>query len=267
MHGFRGRDVLPRPWHDESKRWMGTRGGKVEHGDKLPLNPPKTGKQAGTRQAARRGSRRPASRRRRLGWLGRGIVVCVAAVLGLAVWAALARELAPMSNTERTRFDVLIVLGSPADADGNPTPMELERVTEAVHEYERGVAPRMIFTGGAAHNRFVEAQVMARTAEAQGIPEAVVFVEPEARNTIENACNSVRMMRSHGWRSAEVVSNTNHLPRAGMIFSRLPVEWRLHAAPELEPAGAGADAAATMLEFLKTVRYLAWSRQMEACQL
>jgi uncharacterized SAM-binding protein YcdF (DUF218 family) len=187
--------------------------------------------------------------------------------LGLVAWAALARALAPKSNTKLGRFDVLIVLGSPADADGNPTPTEFERVTEAVDEYERGIAPRMIFTGGAAHNRFVEAQVMARTAEAQGIPEPVVFVEPEARNTIENACDSVRIMRRHGWQSAEVISSPSQLPRAGIIFSRLPVEWRVHAAEELEPARTGAEAAATLVEILKMVHYLVWSRQMERCEL
>jgi uncharacterized SAM-binding protein YcdF (DUF218 family) len=248
------------------------------------LSSTRTGRRAGARRVggptvaanakARRGrgaqaqGRSGAKRRgRRLGWLGRGVALCVAVVLGLVAWAALARTLAPKSNTERSRFDVLIVLGSPADADGNPTPTELERVTEAVHEYERGLAPRIIFTGGAVQNRFVEAQVMARTAEAQGIPELVVFVEPQARNTIENACDSVRMMQSHGWRSAEVISNASHLPRAGMIFSRLPVEWRVHAAPELEPAQTGAETAATLLELLKTVRYLVWSRQAEPCRL
>ncbi len=231
------------------------------------MNPQKTRERAGARQAAGRVTHRPSPQRGRMGWVGRGIVACVVLVLGLVAWAALARALAPKSNTERSRFDVLIVLGSPADADGNPTPTELERVTEAVHEYERGVAPRMIFTGGAAHNRFVEARVMARTAEAQGIPAPVVLVEPEARNTIENACDSVRMMRSHGWRSAEVISSPSHLPRAGMIFSRLPVEWRVHADEELEPTRAGAETVATLVEILKTVHYLVWSRQMEHCDL
>ena len=36
-----------------------------------------------------------------------------------------------------------------------PTPEQLARVTEAVREYERGVAPRLLFTGGPAHNQFV----------------------------------------------------------------------------------------------------------------
>jgi len=158
-----------------------------------------------------------------------------------------------------------MVLGSPADADGNPTPTELERVTEAVHEYERGVAPRMIFTGGAAHNRFVEAEVMARVAEAQGIPAGAIVQERTAQDTIENTCDSLKIMRSHGWESAEVVSNSSHLPRTGLILSRLPLTWRVHAAPALEPEGPWTQGAMTAAEILKTVRYLVWARQMEPC--
>lgn len=178
-------------------------------------------------------------------------------------WAALARRLAPTGNTTQERFDAIIVLGAPADADGNPTPTQQARVTEAVHEYERGVAPRLILTGGEAHNRFVEAEVMARTAEAQGIPASAIVVEPKAMNTIENACYADRIMQAHGWDSAEVVSSATHLPRAGMIFSRLPLEWRVHAALPLGPEQAGES---TLMEILKTVHYLVWSRETERCQ-
>ena len=91
-------------------------------------------------------------------------------VLALIAWGALARQFAPTSNTSLNRFDAIIVLGSPADRDGNPTPTQLARVTEAVHEYERGVATHLILTGGPTANRFVEARVMARTAHAQEFP-------------------------------------------------------------------------------------------------
>ena len=188
-------------------------------------------------------------------------------VVGLVAWAAIARALAPTENTTQNQFDVLMVLGSPADADGNPTPTELERVTEAVGEYERGVAPRMIFTGGAAHNGFVEARVMARVAEAQGIPAEVIVEETQARNTMENTCDSLRVMRSHGWESAEVVSSAGHLPRVGLILSRLALKWRVHAAPALEPEGAWTTTTAEMVEMVKTVHYLVWSRQMEKCEV
>ena len=210
--------------------------------------------------------RRAPVRRKHFGWRGRLAISASAIVLALLAWGCIARQLAPASNTSLTRFDAIIVLGTPADSDGNPTPAQLARVTEAVHEYQRGVAPRLILSGAAAHNQFVEARVMARAAHAQGIPESAIFEESEATDTIQNACYSARILKAHGWRSAEVVSVDYHLPRAGLIFSRLPLEWRAHAAPPLAPQSALSTTADSAMETLKTVRYLVWTRQTERCE-
>lgn len=232
--------------------------------------PPSGKKRRSSRRPAHvpthRSARRPASKHRRLSWRGRSTLGAVLAIFVVFVWAILARQFAPLSNTSQSRFDAIVVLGFSADSDGNPTPVELERVTEAVHEYERGVAPRVIFTGGAVANRFVEAQVMAHAAEAQGIPQSAVLVEPLARDTIQNACYSVRIMNQHGWRSAEVVSNAWHLQRSALIFSHEPIEWGVHAAPSLEPESGWSNAGRAVSETLKTVRYLVWARQMERCE-
>jgi uncharacterized SAM-binding protein YcdF (DUF218 family) len=198
-------------------------------------------------------------------WPGRLVLAGVLLILALLCWAGLERSFAPTSNTSLTRFDAIIVLGTPADDDGNPTPSQLARVTEAVHEYDRGVAPRLILSGGPAHNQFVEANVMARAAEAQGIPQSAVFEENEAMDTIQNACYSVRIMNAHGWRSAEIVSSDMHLSRAGLIFSRLPLEWRVHAAPPLSRASGFESSLTSIIETLKTARYLVWTRQSEHC--
>lgn len=188
----------------------------------------------------------------------------IALVAVLLAWAAIARQFAPRSNTALTRFDAIVVLGVPADSDGNPTPLQLARVTEAVHEYERGIAPRLILTGAAAANRFAEASVMARAAHAQGVPESAIFIEPDSKDTIHNACYAARIMKAHGWRSAEVVAGASQLPRAGLILSRLPIEWSAHEAPPLTPDQG--SAANTAIETLKTMRYLVWARQMETCE-
>ena len=201
-----------------------------------------------------------------MGWRGRLALAGLGSIVLLLGWGIAARQLAPLSNTSLTRFDAIIVLGSPADNDGNPTPALLARVSEGVHEYMRGAAPRLILTGGAAHNRFVEARVMARSAQAQGVPREAIFLEPEARDTIQNACYAARIMKAHGWRSAEVVSSAAHLPRAGLIFSRLPLEWRMEAAPPLAPESALYSGASSVMETLKTVRYLVWARPAERCE-
>jgi uncharacterized SAM-binding protein YcdF (DUF218 family) len=229
------------------------------------LSSTSTRRPAGTRRTA---GRAPRPRRgRRLSWRARIIFGCAVVVIAIVGWAALARAMAPRENTSQKQFDVLIVLGNPADDDGNPTAIEQARVSEAVSEYERGVAPRMIFTGGAVRNQFVEAQVMARTAEAQGIPASAILEESQARNTIENACDSLRIMRSHGWDSAEVVTSPRHLPRAAMIFSRLPIKFRMRAAPPASPEPNWLSGDTTAMEILKTVHYLVWSRQSEPCEV
>ena len=58
------------------------------------------------------------------------------------------------------------------------------------------LAPRLIVTGGPTSHGYVEAHVMARSAEAMGVPASFIFEEPEALDTIHNACYSVRIMNS-----------------------------------------------------------------------
>ena len=198
-------------------------------------------------------------------WVVRGSLLSVAVVGLIIAWAVLARRLAPTANTARDHFDAILVLGSPSDPDGNPTPVELSRVTEGVREYERGVAPRLIFSGGPAHNRFIEAEVMAGAAAAQGIPPSAIFVETRAEDTIQNVCYSERLMKSHGWHSAEVISNAFHLPRTGLILGHSSLQWRTHAAPALEPGNAGSASNAVM-ETMKTIRYLVYASWAEPCE-
>jgi len=215
--------------------------------------------------AGRAGGKRRGPVRGWPNWRVRAVLAAAAVAAGLWTWAYLARRFAPKGNTGQTHFDALVVLGDPADKYGNPTPTELARVSEAVREYERGAAEHILFTGGAVKNRYVEAEVMARTAEGQGIPESAIAIEPDARNTAENACYAARMMRARGWASAEVISSAWQLGRAGLIFSRLPIAWRVHAAEPLEPEPGWYEDALGAEETLKTVRYLLWVRPMERC--
>lgn len=206
--------------------------------------------------------------RRRSRPILRVTLIGVVAVAALLLWASFAHSAASHANTARQNFDAIIVLGTPTDSDGNPTPVMLDRVSEGVREYERGVAPRIIFTGSAAHNHFTEAAAMARIAHSRGVPEAAILQEPRALDTMQNACYSARMLHERGLHSAEVVSSPTHMPRAAMIFAHLPadlaLEWRVHsAANDLTPAIE--DKAANVIEIFKTARYLVWARWTESC--
>jgi uncharacterized SAM-binding protein YcdF (DUF218 family) len=178
-------------------------------------------------------------------------LVCGAIYVGVVFF--LDRTL-PLSNTTAAHFDTLIVLGYPAKKDGTPRPEMRERVLEGVREYRAGVAPKIIMTGGAAHNDYVEAHVMADLAKAQGVPADAIVEEGQARDTIQNAYYSVKIMQEHGWHSAEVVSSDSHLPRASLIFAHFPIAWRMHAAPWPQQYGLLHRAAIEWYEAADTAR-------------
>jgi uncharacterized SAM-binding protein YcdF (DUF218 family) len=201
-----------------------------------------------------------------MSWRTRVILIALAVIIASLTWAVLARMFAPVGNTSRNHFDAIIVMGTPADSEGNPTPTQLATVTESVREYERGVAPRLILTGGPANNEFVEARVMARVAQAQGVPVSAISIEPQATDTIQNACYSARIAREHGWHSAEIISTAYHLPRTALIFSRLPLEWRVHPAPLLTPESGASSYWSETRETLKTIRYLLYANWAERCE-
>jgi uncharacterized SAM-binding protein YcdF (DUF218 family) len=159
-----------------------------------------------------------------------GWILKVAVVAGIVVGNYRA---IPSANTELTRFDTLIVLGTPCTAEGKPSLEQRERVLEGVRELRAGVAKHMIVTGGAAHNQFYEADCMRRTAIEQGVPPDAVVEERQAQDTIQNIWFSKQIMDAHGWRSAEVVSSPSHLPRTALILEHYTGKdafgWKTHA--------------------------------------
>lgn len=150
----------------------------------------------------------------------------------------------PTHNTPANQFDAIVVLGTPSKLDGTPSPEQRERVLEGVREYKAGVAPRIIMTGGPAHNHFVEAHTMAELAASQGVPPADILEEGQAQNTVQNIFYSSQIMHQHGWSSAEVVSSPYHLGRTALILNTLDlrqpalsIDWRTH--PSLWPPEYG----------------------------
>lgn len=137
----------------------------------------------------------------------------------------------PMGDTRQGQFDVILVLGNPAKADGSIGPLAESRVLEGIRQYRAGVAPRLLMTGGAVQNQFVEAQVMQQFAQSQGVPASAILAEGQSRNTIQNAYYSYKILQAHNWTSALVVSSPTHLRRASLIFRYYPLQWRMDAAP------------------------------------
>ncbi|MCS6915207.1 MAG: YdcF family protein [Myxococcales bacterium] len=124
--------------------------------------------------------------------------------------------------------DVALVLGCPAAPDGTLSPCQQCRVRSAVRSFRQGRARYLLFSGGDAHNPWVEAEVMARAAVALGVPPERVLREDKALTTWQNVRLSWRLMRRHGLRTALVITTADHLPRARRFvqYHGLPATYR-----------------------------------------
>jgi uncharacterized SAM-binding protein YcdF (DUF218 family) len=159
------------------------------------------------------------------------LILVIIIVIATFVGATINYGTIPTSNSILPQFDAIVVLGTPANPDGSPSPEQRERTLEGIREFKAGIAPHLIFTGAAAHNQFIEAHVMAMLALSQGVPPTAIIEEDHAQNTVQNIFYSRQIMSNSGWNSAEVVSSPSHLPRTALILEHYPIQWSTHAAP------------------------------------
>jgi uncharacterized SAM-binding protein YcdF (DUF218 family) len=156
------------------------------------------------------GRRRP---RRRVGMFGGVLRLC----LLLALWlAGVAAYISIVGNRDdAAAADAIIVLGAAA-YDARPSPVFEQRIRHGVDLYRRGLAPKLIFTGGFGGRgaRFSESQVGRRYAMREGVPARAILIETQSRNTRENLDQAALLMRAHRLRRAIVVSDPLHMSRA-----------------------------------------------------
>jgi uncharacterized SAM-binding protein YcdF (DUF218 family) len=129
--------------------------------------------------------------------------------------------------------DVGIALGCPTEDNGKPSACLQCRVDGALRALRSGRVRAIIFSGGAAHNRHVEGEAMARLAKDAGIPAEQILIEGQSLTTWQNLRYSQRIMREHGYASALLISAAEHLPRARRFADYYGIPTQLAACEEL----------------------------------
>lgn len=127
-------------------------------------------------------------------------------------------------NNNGQKRDVIIVLGYPAKSDGTVSPILRERIKKAAELYHNGVSEKIICTGAAVANNYVEAEIMARSLIEFGIPEYDIIPEKLARSTYENIVNSKKIMQDKKLNTAVIVSSPWHLRKASSYAFRLKID-------------------------------------------
>lgn len=157
-----------------------------------------------------------------LGWR-----LVLAAVLVVAtVWlVSLALVIVWEQLDTRRPAEAIVVLGA-AQYDGRPSPVLRARVDHAIQLWRRGLAPRLIVTGGSGiGDTTTEAAVERRYAIAHGVPASAILQEPESRSTSESLRNVAAMLGENS-REVILVSDPFHMLRLSILARRFGLRPR-----------------------------------------
>ena len=109
--------------------------------------------------------------------------------------------------------DAIVVFGA-AEYAGHPSPVLRARLDHAYELFQRGLAPVVITTGGAAADpSFSEGGVGRDYLEHRGIPERSLIAETQGSDTAQSAVRVAVIMRANGLHSCVAVSDAYHVFR------------------------------------------------------
>ena len=164
-------------------------------------------------------ARRRKPRRGVFGWTWRLLLVVLFWLAGVAAYITWVGQ-----RDDARPADAIIVLGAAA-YDAKPSPVFEERIRHGIDLYRRGLAPKLIFTGGygGVGARFSESQVARRYALRQGVPDKAILIESLSRNTHDNLRQASLLMQQHQLHHVIVVSDPLHMARALRISKELGI--------------------------------------------
>jgi uncharacterized SAM-binding protein YcdF (DUF218 family) len=109
--------------------------------------------------------------------------------------------------------DAIVVFGA-AEYAGHPSPVLRARLDHAFDLYEKGIAPIVITTGGAASDpSFSEGGVGRDYLIHRGIPERNLIGETQGSDSAQSAVRVAVIMRTNGLHSCIAVSDAYHVFR------------------------------------------------------
>jgi uncharacterized SAM-binding protein YcdF (DUF218 family) len=148
-------------------------------------------------------------------------LVWYTAVIVVGLWLlALGAVVAWGSRDRAKASDAIVVLGA-AQYWGRPSPVLRARLDHAVGLWRRGMAPRIVLTGGVGvGDTTSEAAVGRKYVIGAGIPDSAILLETTGRTTRESLRSVARMLQSLDSRSVILVSDPFHMLRLDILARR-----------------------------------------------
>ena len=118
----------------------------------------------------------------------------------------------PKCKHKEGYVDCLIVLGCPTYVNGTMSTTQKMRVEKAAQCIKQYHIPVCILTGGAAHNKYTEAQVMGNYLKT--LIDIEPILEDKSTTTYENMKNCVELCKKYNYQKVGVLTSSFHSSRA-----------------------------------------------------
>jgi uncharacterized SAM-binding protein YcdF (DUF218 family) len=161
--------------------------------------------------------------RRRRGCGSRLLALLLAAVL-VGWFVSLAAVLRAAKRDEARPADAIVVLGA-AQYQGRPSPVLRARLDHAITLWKRGLAPRLVLTGGTGvGDTTSEAAVSRRYVTRRGVPDSAIVLENRGRTTSQSLRAVADLLGDRETPRVLLVSDPFHSLRLGIIARRFGLE-------------------------------------------
>ncbi|HXW93845.1 MAG TPA: YdcF family protein [Terriglobales bacterium] len=178
------------------------------------------------------------------------VALLLASLLGICFAIERAAQEAPIHAA-----DAIVVFGA-AEYAGRPSPVFRARLDHALDLFERGLAPVIITTGGAAADpQFSEGGVGHDYLMRRGVPDSSLIAETQGSDTAQSAERVAVIMRANHMRSCVAVSDAYHVFRIRKLLEHQGVQVYVAPRPDSRPHSAWQRGEAILRE---AVSYVLW---------
>jgi uncharacterized SAM-binding protein YcdF (DUF218 family) len=160
-------------------------------------------------------------RRRRL----RGRILGLAVVFVPLLWTALVVAIILYGRRDEARdADAIVVLGA-AQYVGRPSPVLRARLDHALELWGKGLADRLVLTGGTGMGDTTsEAAVGRRYVMQRGVPDSAILLENEGMTTSQSLHGVAALLAGNEGRRVILVSDPFHMLRLSILARRNGLE-------------------------------------------
>jgi uncharacterized SAM-binding protein YcdF (DUF218 family) len=122
------------------------------------------------------------------------------------------------SVTDVAQADCLVVLGAAVWPGGQPSPVLRDRLARAAELYHKGVADKIICSGGVGKYPPAEAEVGKQFLMKAGVAEKDIIIEAASSSTSEQADRIKEICDQRGFKTIALVTSFFHEKRAIQLF-------------------------------------------------